>query len=335
MAHLSIVVPVYLAESCLVFLYERVVEAVAAIDPHFELILVDDCSPDDSWRVIEALGARDRRVKGIRFARNFGQQIAMTAGLRASGGDWVVMMDCDLQDLPEDIPTLYRAVQTGFDMVIARRTYRTRSRARIMLTEIFYMVLSLLMRREFDPHEGSFRIMSRRLVAHFNRFTETDRLFNELTRWLGFPTAIVDVKHSTSLRGKSSYTLSKLLRLAFDIVLVHSDRVLRTVMLAGLVTSGGAVALGLYILVNALTHPSPIYGWSSIMVSSSFFSGAIISMIALLGLHVGKLHDAIRARPLFVVREQLNLRAAGAVMAVEDRPTDTWPRRSELRPEDA
>ena len=308
---LSVVVPVYLGERCLAELHRRVVESATAMlaGKAFELILVDDASPDGSWERARALASADARVKALRFTRNFGQHHAITAGLRSSSGDWVVVMDCDLQDRPEDIPKLYEAARAGYDCVVGLRARSEDPLSRRLISRGFYALFGFLVGRAIDPRVGSFRIISRRAVDQYLELHERVRLFGNLMEWLAFPTAHVDVSHDASARGFSSYTAGKLLKLAFESALLHSERLLRITVYGGFLCAAGSFGFGLYVFVGALFHRSPIQGWTSLIVSIFFFSGVMITMLGLIGLYIGKTLEEIRARPFYVVRDSLNLPA--------------------------
>ena len=306
---ISIVVPVYLGESCLAELHRRAVESVTPLldGRTFELILVDDASPDDSWERARGLASADARVKALRFTRNFGQHHAITAGLQSSRGDWVVVMDCDLQDRPEDIKKLYATAREGYDCVVGLRAQSGDPLLRRLISRGFYALFGFLVGRSIDPRIGSFRIISRRAVDRYLEFHERVRLFGNLMEWLAFPTADVEVSHDASARGYSGYTAGKLLKLAFESALLHSERLLRITVYGGFLCAAGSFGFGLYVFVSGLFYRSPIQGWTSLIVSIFFFSGVMITMLGLIGLYIGKTLEEIRARPLYVVRDSLNL----------------------------
>ena len=224
---ISIVVPVYKAENCLDELYRRLARALESISPNFEIVLVEDCGGDGSWEVIERLARQDVRVKGIQFSRNFGQHYGITAGLDHCVGDWVVVMDCDLQDRPEEIPRLYAKAQEGYDIVLARRGQRHDPLLKRFTSWLFYKLFSYLADMEYDGETGNFCIMSRKVVESFRKMREQLRFFGGLVQWMGFPTASVEVQHAERHDGKSSYTFAKLWKLATDTIIAYSDKPLR------------------------------------------------------------------------------------------------------------
>ena len=299
---ISIVVPVYKAENCLDELYRRLVLALETITPDFEIVLVEDCGGDRSWEIIERLSRRDARVRGIQFSRNFGQHYGITAGLDCCRGDWVVVMDCDLQDRPEEIPRLYAKAQEGYDIVMARRGKRQDPLLKRLTSRLFYKLFSYLIDMEYDEQVGNFRIMSRKVVESFRRMREQLRFFAALVQWVGFPSASIDVEHAERLEGNSSYTLSKLWKLGADTIIAYSDKPLRLSIRFGFTMAFLAFCYGVYVVVRAMLHDVPIMGWSSMIVSLYFIGGIIIATLGIIGIYLGKAFDESKKRPLYIVR---------------------------------
>jgi glycosyltransferase involved in cell wall biosynthesis len=299
---ISVVVPVYKAEHCLDELYHRLVAALTPITSGFEIVLVEDCGGDNSWQVIERLAAADPRVHGIQFSRNFGQHYGITAGLDHCHGDWVVVMDCDLQDRPEEIPRLYAKAQEGYDIVLARRGARQDPPLKRITSWLFYKVFSYLADIEYDGASGNFRIMSRKVVANFRRMGEQLRFFGGLVQWLGFSTTSIEVEHAERFEGNSTYTFAKLWKLATETIIAYSDKPLRIGVRFGFGMAGLAFSYGMYILLRALLYGSPIPGWNSLIVSMYFIGGIIIAMLGIIGIYLGKAFDESKKRPLYIVR---------------------------------
>jgi dolichol-phosphate mannosyltransferase len=300
--HLSVVIPVYKAEHCLDELYRRLKAALESISPNFEIVLVEDCGGDNSWQVIERLAATDPRVRGIQFSRNFGQHYGITAGLDHCHGDWVVVMDCDLQDRPEEIPRLYAKAQEGYDIVLARRTARQDPPLKRLTSALFYKIFSYLADIEYDGASGNFRIMSRKVVTSFRRMGEQLRFFGGLVQWLGFPTTSIEVEHAERFEGNSTYTYAKLWKLATETIIAYSDKPLRIGVRFGFGMAGLAFGYGMYILLRALLYGSPIPGWNSLIVSLYFIGGITIAMLGIIGIYLGKAFDESKKRPLYIVR---------------------------------
>ena len=300
--HVSVVIPVYKAERCLDELYLRLKTALESISPDFEIMLVEDCGGDGSWQVIERLAAADPRVRGIQFSRNFGQHYGITAGLDHCHGDWVVVMDCDLQDRPEEIPRLYAKAQEGYDIVLARRGARRDPLLKRLTSWLFYKLFSYLADIEYDGQTGNFRIMSRKVVANFLRMREQLRFFGGLVQWMGFPTASIEVEHAERFEGNSTYTFAKLWKLAAESIIAYSDKPLRLAVRFGFLMAFLAFCYGVYILGHALFYGSAIPGWNSLIVSLYFIGGVIIAILGILGIYLGKTFDESKKRPLYIVR---------------------------------
>lgn len=300
--HISIVIPVYRADSCLQELHRRLVFVLENIDTTFEVILVEDCGGDNSWAVIEQLASDDKRVRGIQFSRNFGQHYGISAGLDICRGDWVVVMDCDLQDRPEEIPRLYSKAREGYDVVLARRGLRQDPLLKRFTSHVFYKVFSYLAEIEYDGEIGNFRIMSKKVVVNFRRMGEQLRFFGGLVQWMGFPTASIEVEHAERFEGKSSYTFAKLWKLASETVIAHSDKPLRLAVRFGFLLAFLSFCYGAYIFIHALLHDSTIPGWSSLIVSLYFIGGVIIGILGIIGIYLGKTFDETKKRPLYVIR---------------------------------
>ncbi len=298
---LSIVSPVYQAERIVEELIKRIKLAVEQITGDYEIILVEDFSPDNSWEKIAALASTDSRIKGIKLSRNFGQHHAITAGLDACSGEWVVVMDCDLQDRPEEIISLYNKAQEGFDIVFARRVNRQDGFIKKQTSVLFYKLFSYLSGVPQDGTIANFGIYHKKVIAAINTMREPMRAFSPMARWVGFNKTAIDVKHDERFEGKSSYNWSRLINLALDIALAYSDKPLRMVIKTGFIISSLSI---LYALLNIIFFFSGIIkvsGFASLIISIWFLSGLIIFILGIIGLYIGKTFDGIKNRPLYIV----------------------------------
>lgn len=302
MPHISVIIPVYKAEGCLEELYWRLKGTLETISSDFEIVLVEDCGGDRSWTMILDLARRDPRVKGIQFSRNFGQHYGITAGLDNCNGDWVVVMDCDLQDRPEEIPRLYAKAQEGYDVVLARRGQRNDPVLKRFTSWLFYKIFSYLADMDYDGETGNFRIVSRKVVDSFRAMRERLRFFGGLVAWMGYPTSSIDVQHDERLAGQSTYTWRKLWKLASETIIAYSDKPLRLAIRFGFTISVLAFTYGSYIIYRALVHGASITGWSSLIVSLYFLGGIVISILGMIGVYLGKTFDEVKQRPLYIVR---------------------------------
>lgn len=299
--YLSIVIPVFQAEKCLDELYRRLRNAIESISSSFEIILVEDGSKDNSWKVIEGLASADPRVRGIQFSRNYGQHYGITAGLDYCRGDWVVVMDCDLQDRPEEIPRLYAKAMEGYDVVLARRGIRHDPMLKRFNSWLFYKMFSYLSDLDYDGECGNFRIMSKNVVSNFCLMRERLRFLGGLVQWMGFPTVSIEVEHAKRFAGKTTYTIPKLCKLAADSIIAYSDKPLRMTVRLGFLMAFFAFSYGIYILILALLYGLPIPGWSSLIVSLYFIGGIIITILGIIGIYLGKTFDESKKRPLYII----------------------------------
>ncbi len=305
--HISVVSPVYKAETIVDELVLRIINSVSKTTKDFEIILVDDGSPDNSWESIERNCKKDHRVKGIKLTRNFGQHYAITTGLDYCSGDWVVIMDCDLQDPPEEISKLYEKAQSGYDVVLACRGKRKDSFIKKFISLIFYKVFNYLTDMNCDPQVGVYRIVSKKVVENFRLIRENSRYFYGLVQWMGFPSTTVDIVHGERLEGKSTYSFSKLFSLAIETIISFSDKPLRAVAVLGLIMSTIAFVCGTCIFIRAAFLGSPVTGWASLFVSLYFLCGIIITILGMIGVYLGKTFSEVKKRPIYVISTKVGL----------------------------
>ncbi len=299
---LSIVVPVYGCRECLIELCRRIDAAVAhQVTQNYEVVLVNDASPDLAWSVIEQLATADPRIRGINLSRNFGQHCAITAGLDQSRGDWVVVMDCDLQDQPEEIPKLYEAAQSGYDVVVGIRTHRRDSLFKRVSSRLFYRIFDYFTGTKVKNSIANFGIYSRKAVQGICSLREQHRSFGLFAIWVGFRRLEISVAHAQREVGETSYTLQKLVRLAMDSILAHSNTLLWVSVKLGLLISAASLFMGIWLIIRYLTWGIPLAGWTSLMVTIFFSTGLIIGCIGIMGLYIGKIFDEVKGRPLYII----------------------------------
>lgn len=301
MIDISVVIPVYKAEGCINELYKRLVTTLELITYDFEIILVEDCGGDKSWEIINALALKDCRVKGIQFSRNFGQHYAITAGLDYALGDWVVVMDCDLQDQPEEIIKLYHKAQEGYDIVVGRRACRKDTFFKKIGSRLFYKVFTYFTGSKIDNRIGNFGIYAKKVIKSIQLLREQNRSFGLFALWVGFRRIEVDIEHAKRLSGKSSYNLGRLIHLAMDSIIAHSNKLLRISIKLGLILSFLSFLYALVLVVKYIVWTTPIAGWPSLMVSIYFTGGLIIGSIGVVGLYIGKIFDELKGRPLYII----------------------------------
>lgn len=303
---ISVVCPVYNCAPHLEELKGRIQSVFENEKYTFELIFVCDDSPDKSWLIISELAEADARVKGIKLSRNFGQHNAITAGLDYCCGDWVVVMDCDLQDRPEEIPRMINKAIKGWSIVLARREVRKDSLFKKMGSKIFYKILSWMTGQAFDPAIANFGVYHSSVIDELRKMPEQNRFFPLFIKWLGFSTAAINVEHSARAEDSSAYSIRKLMALAFDSMLAYSNKPLRVGVAFGFVLAGSSMIYALFLIFRYLNYGVEVEGWTSVMVSIYFLSGIMLSMVGIVGVYVGKVFDETKARPLYVISEKVN-----------------------------
>lgn len=304
--HISIVSPEYKGATMVAELVRRIRESVGPITEDFEIILVNDASPDNTWSEIEKQCAADKRVKGLDLSRNFGENYAITAGLHYASGDWIVVMDCDLQNRPEDIPLLYAKAQEGFDIVYARRVHKKFGFFKRLSSRIYHGVLGWLSGVKQDSSVAEFGIYSSQVIAEYNKLPEVARSFANLITTLGFKSAAVDVTHAERGDGETSYTFSKLCKVAFDVILSNSNKPLKIAVGLGAVIVAFSLILIVYTFIEHLVSPQPA-GFSSTFISIWLLGGLNIFILGVVGLYVDRIFNQVKGRPLFIVAKTLNI----------------------------
>jgi polyisoprenyl-phosphate glycosyltransferase len=299
---LSVVVPAYGCADCLSALHERLTRTLETVTPDFEIVLVEDGGSDGSWEVIERLVAEDARVRGFRLSRNFGQHAAITAGLAQSRGDWTIVMDCDLQDPPEEIPHLYEKTNEGYEVVFGLRREKRAGLARRLLARAYFWSLRTFAGSRFEGQWGTFSILSRKVVRGFLEFRDNDRHYLLILQWLGFRTAAVEYQPADRFAGKSSYTFRRLLKHAADGMFFQTTILLKWIVYLGFLLAAAGVLTALFLVVARLSH-SFYPGWTSMAVFTLTIGGFIIISTGITGLYIGKVFEQVKGRPLYLIDE--------------------------------
>ena len=304
---LSVVSPVYRGEKMLSELVERIHKAISPLTDNYEIVLVNDCSPDNSWKRISEICKVDKKVKGINLSRNFGQPYAITAGLTYAKGNYIAVIDCDLQNKPEDLPAMYQKALEGYDVVSARRVVREDTFMKRMSSAIFHRVYDFLSGFDTDKAVAEFGIYSRKIVDVYCSIPEYSRSFVELIHTLGFKKTTVDVLHDHRLEGKSSYNLYRLLKLSYDSIISNSNRPLHLAVALGLMMSILSFLMAIYNIFAKFWGLNEVAGYTSTIFSIWFVGGLLLLMMGVLGLYIGKIFDQVKGRPVFIVSDTLNI----------------------------
>ncbi len=295
----SFVIPVYGSPESLEQLCKRVKNVCT--DVPYELILVDDRCPKGSWLEIERLAMNDPAIIGIRLSRNFGQHPAIQAGLSRARGEWIIVMDCDLQDRPEEVPRLWSKALEGFDVVRAKRVSRNDPVHRRLFSRAFYALLSYLTDTHQNSDFSNFGIYSRRVIETITQWEEESKYFPAIVSWVGFSQSTLAVEQGPRFEGRSSYTLGKLMALAMNVIVGFSDKPLKLVMATGFSIAALSFGMAFFVLVSHLMGALTVQGWASIALSIWFLAGCLLFAVGLTGLYVGRVLVETKGRPTFII----------------------------------
>lgn len=304
---ISIVSPVYRAEAILPELVRRLRTAMSTMGVAYEIVLIDDRSPDGSWVVMRTLSNETPELKCFRLSRNFGQHNTITAGLSLAKGNWIVVMDCDLQDRPEEIPRLYqKALESKADAVVARRAERKDTWLKRMSSRFYYSAFSYLTDTVQDPAVANFGVYNRKVIDAILSMKDQIRYFPTMLQWVGFQREYVDVEHDARAEGESSYNWKSLFALAFNNILAFSDKPLKLTVRFGFWIALISLGIGIFYLVQYFMGEIDVLGFASLIVSISFFSGMNIMILGMIGLYLGKVFEKVKDRPNFIISESTN-----------------------------
>jgi polyisoprenyl-phosphate glycosyltransferase len=302
----SIVVPIFNEQAVIPILLQRLGTLMGQLDGPAETIFVDDGSTDCGSIVLQALVRDDPRYRYIGLSRNFGHQIAITAGMDAAAGEAIVVMDADLQDPPEIVGEMIAKWKEGFEVVYARRLSRAGESAFKRTTaNLFYKLLGRISSVGIPADVGDFRLIDRKVLDALRRMPEQDRFIRGMIAWLGFRQTEVTFHRLPRPAGETKYPLLKMVRLAVNGALGFSDAPLRLAIWLGLAVSAGAVFYGFYVVGLWFTDSHLVRGWSSTIVVISFICGINMLMTGIVGLYIGRIHAEVKRRPLYVVSQRL------------------------------
>lgn len=303
---LSVIVPIYNEEANIAELHRRLTGVVEGMKlaGGYELIFINDGSRDQSLPMLRALAAHHPQVRYLDFSRNFGHQIAVTAGLDQARGEAVVIIDADLQDPPELIVDLYARFRQGYDVVYAKRRSRVgESQAKKLTAKVFYRLLARITRISIPVDTGDFRIISRRVLLALRQMPEQHKFLRGQIAWVGFRQTFVEYDRAQRAGGETGYTYRKMLRFALDGITGFSDAPLKAATLMGFTVSGVAFLLMLYTLYARLVRQDYEPGWASLMMSILFLGGVQLIAVGVIGEYIARLSANVRQRPLYILAE--------------------------------
>ena len=313
---ISVVSPIFNEEENLAQLRKRMTAALDTTGHDWELILVDDGSRDQSAAIIREYNAQDRRIKLVSLSRNFGHQPAITAGIHHATGDCVVLIDGDLQDPPEVIPAMVRKWEEGFQVVLGERNSRADGGARSIGFKVFYPLMRLMTELPEVADAGIFGLMDRRVVDEFNRLPERNRFIPGLRTWLGFKQSSVIYDRQERAAGAPKQTLRRLIHYAMDGMISFSYRPLRAATYMGFIVSGVCFLMAIYYLITFFAfHKTAGQGFTTTILCVLFLGGIQLITIGILGEYIGRIHEEVKQRPLYIVGERLGVHPPGVSRA--------------------
>jgi dolichol-phosphate mannosyltransferase len=303
---ISVVVPVFNEAPVLPAFHRRTVDVLDSLpDCRWEMVYVDDGSSDDSYRILGDLAATQHHVRVLKFSRNFGHQIAITAGMDHANGDAVVIIDADLQDPPEVIPEMVDKWREGFDVVYGvRRQREGETTGKLVTAALFYRLLRAIAHISIPPDAGDFRLMSRRVVDRLGQLREKDRFVRGLVSWVGFRQVGLPYDRQARSAGKTKYPYRKMIRFALDGIASFSTVPLRLATWLGYATSSLAFLYLASVFVQKLLGFT-VQGWATIMVALLFLGGVQLICLGIMGEYIGRIFIEIKRRPMYVVEETL------------------------------
>lgn len=301
---LSIVSPCYGAPTLLKELVRQITESVKTITPDYEIILVEDASPDNSRDIIREICKEDSHVKGVFLSRNFGQQPALNAGLDTAQGEWIVTLDCDLQNPPSHIPALYAKAQEGYDIVFASRQNRPDNYFMTQGSKFFNRMIGYLTNTVQDESVAEFVIYHRRVVEAMRQMGDYVRYYPLMDKWVGFRTAKVPVPHDPRTDGKeSSYSMMKRVELAVTTTVAFSTKALRLIVYAGITITLLAIIMALYLAIDFMVTGVDVSGWLTLFASMWFIAGIIIMVLGIIAVYIGNIFEEVKRRPSYIIGE--------------------------------
>ena len=305
MTELSIVIPVFNESELIKELVKRVKLNTESITTDYEILLVDDGSNDSTWSEILREANLEKRIRGLKFSRNFGHHYAITAGLHQSSGKWVVVMDGDLQDRPEVIPQLFKKATEGFDVVFVSRQNRPEKLYYRLAQKVFYWLLRNLSGIDFDSRQANFSIINRKVVEAFKSFPENARFYGSTIKWLGFKRTQIFADHGQRFSGRPSYTLRKRIKLATDIILAFSERPLKFAIGLGTLMSLLSFIFIFWILYRVIFLEYIISTLVSLVIVMFFSTGIILIVIGITGIYIGEIFRQVKNRPLYIIEDKI------------------------------
>ncbi len=299
----SIIIPIYNEEQTLPVLHERLVSALHPLGETFEVILIDDGSKDNSFELLRQIHAADARFKVLRLSRNFGHQVAISAGLDFARGEAVILMDGDLQDPPELLPKMIDKWKEGYQVVYTVKTSRKENRLKRFAFKTFYRILHALSSIQIPMDAGNFSLMDRKVVEVLRQIPERHRYISGLRAWVGFRQIGIEYDRDPRFAGEPQMSFGRLLQLALDGIFSFSNVPLRVASYVGFLSALVAFGGGLFVVYEKLFTDKAILGWASTICTITFLGGLILMTLGVIGEYIGRIYDEVKQRPLYIISE--------------------------------
>lgn len=305
----SVIVPMYNEEEVIIETYRRLTQVMNNIGESYEIIFINDGSRDKTRVMIHELCNKDKNIKMIDFARNFGHQIAITAGMDYAAGECMVIIDGDLQDPPELIPDMIKIWRDGYDVVYGKRKSRQgESLFKKITAKAYYRILRGLTNVDIPVDTGDFRLIDRKVCEALKQLPERSRYVRGLMSWVGFKQIAIEFERSERFAGKTKYPLKKMLKLAMDGIMSFSYKPLKFASYIGAILSGISFLYLIAVLIQKLFFPETSQsGWTSLIAVSLFFNGIILLMLGIIGEYIGRIYEEAKGRPLYIISELKNM----------------------------
>ncbi len=301
---ISTIVPAYNEEKNIPLIYERLTQTLSQITNDYEIIFVNDCSKDNTLETIKTIAQQDSHIKYISFSRNFGHQIAVSAGLDLCKGNAVVIIDCDLQDPPELILEMYEKYQEGYKVVYAKRLSREgETWFKKITAKVFYRILAAMTSIDIPVDVGDFRLIDKVVVKHLRNMPEKSKYIRGQISWIGYKQTFVEYNRDSRIYGKTNYPFKKMLRLAIDGITAFSDKPLKMASAIGIISAIISLLAIVYALLSHFIFDSAVSGWTSLIISVLFIGGVQLITIGIIGEYIARINNDVRNRPLYIIDE--------------------------------
>ena len=310
MKRISLVIPMYFEEKVVDECYNRVSKVLKELKKYdYEIIFINDGSKDKTQELLENISNKDKNVKIISFSRNFGHQAAVTAGLKETTGDAVIIMDADMQDPPEIIPDMVELWENGNEVIYGKRKSRKgESKFKLLSAKAFYKILNALSDVDIPQDTGDFRLVDKKIVEKMNSLPEHNKFLRGLWSWLGFKQCAYEYDRKERFAGKTKYPLKKMLKLASDGIISFSSKPIKLVGMLGIISIVISFAILIYALISYFCNLNNLSaGWTSLMCAITFFAGVQLLSLWIISEYIGRIYDETKGRPQYIIDKKINI----------------------------